>query len=288
MSGRAAGGAVALALVLGSTRPAQGQTDFYNTDSGRPITVEDAYAVERHGFEVQLAPVRLERSANGVYGWRFEPELAYGILPRTQVEISLPIHVSDGVGEKEGGIAGIEISTLHNLNVETEGLPALAVAVDGLLPVGALAPDDPYVSLKAIVTRTYRFARMHLNGRWTWGTGSEDLRAPGAAMSEVTPVPAVSDEAKRTEDLSRWMLGAAVDRTFPLRAALLTISGYVERPLDTEDELRWVSEAGLRYQWSPRLALDAGVAKRLIGDGRPWSVTFGAAYAFAIRGLMGR
>jgi hypothetical protein len=33
------------------------QTDYYNTDAGRPITVEDAYATERYAFELQLAPV---------------------------------------------------------------------------------------------------------------------------------------------------------------------------------------------------------------------------------------
>ncbi|MEO5902894.1 MAG: hypothetical protein ABIQ55_02665, partial [Gemmatimonadaceae bacterium] len=38
------------------------QTDYYNTDTGRPIQIEDAYATERYAFEMKLAPVRLERT----------------------------------------------------------------------------------------------------------------------------------------------------------------------------------------------------------------------------------
>src|SRR5688500_4458202 len=67
---------------IGASRPASAQTDYYNTDAGRPIRIEDAYATERYAFELQLAPLRLERSRGGVYNWGVEPEIAYGILPR--------------------------------------------------------------------------------------------------------------------------------------------------------------------------------------------------------------
>ena len=30
------------------------QTDYYNTDAGRPVLMEDAYALERRGFELQV------------------------------------------------------------------------------------------------------------------------------------------------------------------------------------------------------------------------------------------
>src|SRR5215213_2714705 len=51
--------AVLAVLVRGA--PAGAQTDYYNTDEGRPVRVEDAYPTERYAFELQLAPVRLER-----------------------------------------------------------------------------------------------------------------------------------------------------------------------------------------------------------------------------------
>lgn len=31
---------------------AAAQTDYYNTDAGRPVHIEDAYPVERHAFEI--------------------------------------------------------------------------------------------------------------------------------------------------------------------------------------------------------------------------------------------
>ena len=79
----------ALALALLVPAAAHGQTDYYNTDRGRPVQVEDAYVTERHAFELKLAPVRLERTNGGAYNWGLEPEIALGILPRTQVELGV-------------------------------------------------------------------------------------------------------------------------------------------------------------------------------------------------------
>ncbi len=257
-----------LIVLAGNARPASAQTDYYNTDSGRPVTIEDAYPVERHAFELQLAPVRLERAVGGVYGWQFEPELAYGIMPRTQLEVGLPIHLTDPASPGAArGVGGLEISALHNLNVETATLPALGVAIETVLPLGPAAPEDAYASIKAIATRTFGWARIHLNGRWTWG-------------------PAPASRVDRSDEMSRWMVGGAIDRTLPLRSALFTAAVFVEQPLRPQDELQWTTEAGLRYQWSPRLALDGGVGKGVSGEDRAWSVTMGAAYAFAIRSLM--
>ena len=256
------------ALALGGSlaTPLRAQTDYYNTDAGRPVSVEDAYPVERYAFELQLAPIRLERETGGIYSWEFEPELAYGIFPRTQVEVGFPIQLPDqSAAAGTRGLAGLDVSVLHNLNVETTSLPALALAIESVLPVGSQAPDDPYASFKAIATRTFGFARFHVNGRWTVGP---------TAPSE--------------HELSRWAAGLAVDRTFPLRSALLIAAATVEQPLDADEELQWRAEGGVRYQWSPKLAVDAGIAKRLTGVDRAWSITFGAAYAFAVRSLMPR
>src|SRR5688572_25020887 len=86
---------IAGAAVLVATTPAAAQTDYYNTDAGRPLQIEDAYAVERRAFEIQVAPLRLERSRDGVYNWGVEPELAFGVLPRTQIEIGFPFAFID-------------------------------------------------------------------------------------------------------------------------------------------------------------------------------------------------
>lgn len=255
------------AAILASGVPAHAQTDYYNTDAGRPVLVEDAYPVERYAFEAQVAPLRLERTGPRAYHWEIEPELAYGILPRTQVEVGLPLVYADEAEEGSVfGVGGIDVSVLHNLNVETRTLPALAVAADVVLPVGGLAPDRVHPSVKGIATRTFSFARFHVNGRYTFGS------APG-------------EEAGAGEE-SRWMAGVAVDRTFPLRSALVIADLYAEQPLRGGDGLRWTAEVGTRYQLDPFFALDAGIGRRFAGDGQGWFLTFGAARVFAVRSLM--
>ena len=266
MTGRrqAARAAAAAALAAGLAAPAAAQTDYYNTDAGRPVRVEDAYPVERYAFELQLAPVRLERSDDGVYAWEVEPEVAYGILPGTHLEVGFPLAMVDaGTGARTEGLAGIHVSALHNLNVETSGLPAFAVGAAVRLPVGKLAPDETRASVKGIATRTWSFMRVHLNGEYTVG----------------------SDAADEGED-AEWMAGIAVDRVVPLRALLWTADVFVEQPLERNSDLRWTAEAGFRYQVSPQWNVDGGVGRVLAGGDEGWFATFGTAYAFAVRSLM--
>jgi hypothetical protein len=258
---------VCAGVLLGtSTTLLSGQTDYYNTDEGRPIRVEDAYPVERHAFEIQIAPVRLERESAGAYHWEIEPELAYGILPRTQVEVGLPFAFQEaGDGGQVEGLAGVSLAALHNLNVETS-LPALAVGARVVLPVGGLAAERAYSSVKGIATRTFGFARVHANGEYTFGSEPSATEQVGEA--------------------SRWMAGLALDRALPLRALLVSADLFAEQSLRADETLGWTAEAGLRYQTSPQFNLDLGVGRRFAGPERSWFFTFGLARAFAVRSLI--
>jgi hypothetical protein len=266
----ARGAALALTLFAGplAASRAAAQTDYYNTDAGRPVTIEDAYPVERRAVEIQVAPLRLERARGGAYAWGVEPELAVGLLPRTQLEVGVPLaYVDLGAGRRATGLAGIELSALHTLNVETR-IPALAVAADVLLPVGGLAPDRVYPSVKGIATKTFSWARVHVNGQYTVG-------------GRLTAADVNGSEHGAAE-LSRWFGGVAVDRTLPLRSMLLTAELVVRQPLAEGAEVRWDAGAGTRYQLSPRVAADAGAGYRLTGDDTGWFVTFGAAVAVGL------
>jgi hypothetical protein len=245
-----------------SSVPLAAQTDYYNTDAGRPIRTEDAYSVERRAFELQLAPLRLERT-RGVYTWGVEPEAAYGLLPRTHVEIGFPVALIDGAGARSSlGLAGVELSMFHNLNVETN-IPALGVVADVLLPAGGFGPHRAYPSLKGVATKTLSAVRFHVNGQYTFG-GAPSTVASGALH------------------LSRWMASAAADKTFPLRSLLLTAELVAEQPIEADEDLEWSAASGVRYQWSPRWAVDGGVGVRLNADARSWFITFGSAYAFGL------
>jgi hypothetical protein len=260
-------------LVLGSAGPLMAQTDYYNLDKNRPVRIEDAYATERYAFELKLAPVRLERESGGLYHWEIEPEIAYGILPRTHVELGFPLTVIDaGEGGRQTGLGGIELSALHNLNMETTTLPAFGIRGDVLLPVGEMAPDRIHPALTGIATRTFPWARFHLNAQYTFGPEPE------------MPDPAVRDHpvVAKAGDLSRWLAGVAVDRAFPLRALLVIGEVYARQPLHGREPVEWNSGGGIRYQVNPYLAIDAGAGRRLTGD-PAWYVTFGSAFAFGLR-----
>ncbi len=261
---------LAMSVVAGSaglTPALAAQTDYYNTDAGRPLQIEDAYPVERRAFEIQAAPFRLERSRSGVYHWEIEPELAYGILPRTHVEVGVPFAFIDaGDGVRTSGLTGVHLSAFHNLNAETS-IPAIAIAAGVVLPVGSLAPDEAYASVKGILTRTFTWARFHVNGEYTFGSrleGGEGDVSIGAA------------------ELSSWIGGVAVDRTFPLKALLVSGEVYAREPLALGDGLEWNTGVGFRYQLDPRFNLDAGIGRRLTGDEPGWYITFGTAYALGL------
>ena len=271
--------ALALAAVVALVPPARGagaQTDYYNTDAGRPLSIEDAYPVERRAIELQAAPLRLERALGGTYRWGIEPEVAVGILPRTQVEVGLPLAYVDRVGpaarERRSGVAGIDVSMLHNLNAETTLMPALAISAGALLPAGPLGPDHAYGLVKGIATKTFPLLRVHVNGQAAFGPG----------LSLPTSGPGSGPVGGNTLELSRWLAGAAVDRPFPLQSLLIGAEVFARAPVVRGEAVEWNAGVGSRWQASPRWALDTGAGRHLTGDDRGWYFTAGGAYVVGL------
>ncbi|MCE2900850.1 MAG: hypothetical protein ACK5XT_04520 [Gemmatimonas sp.] len=264
--------AVAALLLLGGVLPsvALAQTDYFNTDAGRPVRIEDAYAIERRAIELQVAPLRLERERGGGYRWGLEPEIAVGLLPRTQVEIGFPlVHTEGAAGVRTTALAGLEMSALYNLNAETR-LPALALVADVVVPAGPLGPSTTIPSLKAIATKTFAWARFHVNGQVTF---ADDPLATGSRNAGVAPANA---------EFTRWLGGIAIDKALPLRSMLLTAEVVTSQPLVRSAARRWDVAGGTRVQLSPRVAFDAGGGYRLAGDEPGWFVTTGAAVAIGL------
>ena len=260
------------ALMAFAAAPAAAQTDYYNTDRHRPLRIEDAYPAERYSFDFHVAPVRFERHGPGFHDWTIEPELAYGILPRTHLEIGAPFRWSDTPLGGTAGLAGVELSLLHALNIETASVPALGLRATAALPAGPFGPDEVLPSLQANVTRTFRWLRVHTNFEYTFA-GEEECD-PAAACDAV--------------DHPQWLAGIAIDKTFPLRSVLVGAEVFATRPMNTS-ELGWTAGFGARYQLDPLWALDGGVGIRLGEDDRyPWYLTAGVARVFALRSLLPR
>lgn len=260
----------ALLLLALAAPAARAQTDFYNTDRGRPLATEDALVIERRAFELQAAPLTFQRVLRGVSHWGIAPELAWGFAPRTQIEVALPIAVEDDGTRPRAlvAMAGLEVELLHQLNTETTTLPALALGAGVHLPVGPLAPSRAIPTVRALMTRTHRWGRVHLNGAYSPGDDLA-LADPGAA------------------DADRWQAGLAVDRTFVLRSLLVGAEVVARSPLVADGETEWRTAIGVRQQLSPRLAMDAGIGRRVSAGDAGWTLTMGAAYAFAPPGMPG-
>ena len=247
------------------------QTDYFNTDRGRPLHVQDATAIERYAFELQAAPIKWTRAGGSRSEWSIEPELAYGLLPRTQLEVGLPIHgVQDASDGWRWGVGALHVSLLHALNVETLGVPALALQVAGLAPAGDFGPRHPYASIGALVTRTMSLGRIHVNADATVGPGTSGT------------VP-----AEETEELPRWTAGVAFDRAIPLRSLLWGAELVAQRAVLDGSDVEWRAATGVRWQLDTQWAIDGGLG-RSFGEEREWSLTFGAARSFGLVRLMPR
>ncbi|AHG91426.1 hypothetical protein J421_3889 [Gemmatirosa kalamazoonensis] len=234
------------ALLLAAT--ARAQTEYHDTDAGRPLRIEDATATARYALGVQLPPLRVEHTASGVTRLRAEPKLSYGVLPRTEVELraTLLYVPPSGQAPRRAGVAGIGVSALHALTIETPDHPALALAADVLLPVGSFASPLPVYSGKAMLTRTFRAARVHVNGALgTWnlsvpnplvGCGPNQVAPPGTSCPfvpepfipdtpcDVAPMPDASDAAP-----SARLCGAPATASASTRQLALSRTRYGRR-----------------------------------------------------------
>jgi hypothetical protein len=252
-----------LAAAILLAPPAAAQTDYYKLDKDRPTRIEGALAKEQSAFVLQAVPLALVGRADGTTEYRPQFELGYGLLPGFDLEVgtSVPLHPltgAVGVGDVE-----LEASARLNLTVETRFLPALAVrATAHATP----ALDDPLAyEIRAIATRgLVSYVRLHVNGAVGLGEG-------------------------RHED---WWAGAALDYAMPFHGALLVVSGYAAQMSEAHfgapaGDLRWHTDAGVRYQISPTLALDAGIGRSWTGPGGDaWRLALGLSHEFGIRALM--
>ena len=250
----------ALAALAGA---AGAQTDWYNTDRGRPLRTEDAVVLERHAFEFQMTPIAAHRAGTRTT-WEAEPELAWGFARRTQMAVGVPLLSERTHGSSSPiAAAGVHLTITHALNAETLGVPAIGLSATAIVPTGGRSGERAAGEVAALFTRTSAHARAHLNVRAR--VGSEDAGA----------------------DIARWTAGLAADRPIALRSVLLAAEVTAEEP-DTNLNVVWRFGAGVRVQLSPRVVLDAGIGRTATGAERGWSMTAGSAVAFAIPALQMR
>ena len=309
---------VALACVVLAGARAHAQGGYYNLDAGRPTRIEDASPVPRFELEVQVPSLRLERLAGGAHRWRMEPKLAYGVAPFTDIEVRAPFIVVDSPEPDvpvRSGIGGLAVGVMREVTLERGVWPALAIAAEWIAPVGGLSAPVGSYAVKGIATRTFTFARAHVNA--AYGTYSAKVNEcarprpinvpapPGCPANavpfdppcDVAPVGGVAFSvarcgvAQRVEPQEfdatrsvgmRWLTGVGIDRVFALSSTLVSADVVAERFAGLFARTDVSAELGVRRQWSPQLVLDVGVARHFTGLLRSNSVTLGATYGFAL------
>jgi hypothetical protein len=305
---------IAFACVVLSL-PAGAQSDYRNTDSGRPLRIEDAESIEFRGLEFQFAPFRLERPRPGIDRWQLEPRLSFGILPRTELELRAPIVYREPGTYPRGGLAGLGVGMQRNVNDETPSLPSFALSGEYVVPAGGASTKPGSWVVRGAATRTFTPGRLHFNA--AYGTynlivyppiagtptctncgvtfvpindgpcqvepaDAGTLDAAYAVHSPQVIVPTLPDLARLAtiRQGRRLLLGLAGDHTFPLWSTMLAADLFVERFSLSTSPADWTWEVGARHQVSPRVIFDVGVGRRFTGASQAWTGTVGTSYSF--------
>jgi len=305
------GGACALVVLLsaGLGAVAGAQPEYRNIDGGRPVRIEDADASARHSLDFQIAPVRVDRITGGIYRWQLEPRVSYAAFPRTELELRAPFAYRESNAEPRGGLVGVGVGAFHNFLVESERMPALAAEGELLFSAGgSLTRGDTY-SVRGIATRTFGRYRLHANAAY----GTYRVPIPSSDAPDIPQIPdtpcsinpgsggssrgRVAAACLATSQLamassqsdpggSRWLFGAAVDRTLPLRSLLVVADVFAEEYRGLERPIDWTVEAGLRRQIALRTVLEASAGTRFTGPSPAWFVSLGVTTSRAARMLI--
>src|ERR1700724_3672289 len=138
------------------------QASYRNLDAGFPVRVEDATVTERYALDLDFVNFRFDQLSDSRKRFQYEPQISYGMLPRTEVWVRLPSYYRERTFNPRSGIAGFGVGAMYQFTVETLHVPALALATELFQPVGRDALPSSY-SLKALLTRSFSPGRIHLN-----------------------------------------------------------------------------------------------------------------------------
>jgi len=232
--------------------PASAQVQFRDLDPLHPVPVEDAFPVVRYAFEF-LTPWDYAQPAGEAGRNQLDLDLTYGAVMNGHVGVRLPLSFGPG---GETGVAGAGLFILYNPVREGPEAPALSVRGDLFAPTGA----PVRAGLTAIATRSLGAARLHANVGVAGGGGADAA-------------------------LPRWQGGIALDYTF-FRPSLLVVGALTASAPGTGEPTATVASAGVRWQWTPTMVLEAGAGRRLSASGPDLRLTLGLSSTFGLRRLV--
>jgi hypothetical protein len=291
------------------------QASYRNLDAGFPVRVEDATVTERYALDLDFLNFRYDALSDSRNRFQYEPQVSYGMLPRTEVWVRLPSYYRESTFTPRSGIAGFGVGAMYQFTVETLHVPALALATELFQPVGRDALPSSY-SLKALLTRSFSPGRIHLNasiasfavrtppsltitcpgiappGSTCGGSQLPPLDGPCSIGSQSTLAATLYCAAPQPEALQttqmvlpgdiqkhmHWLLGAGFDKAFPLASTLLVSDVFAEKFEGLGRRTDVTAEIGARHQFKPQVVIDGGIGRHFRGTGYSTFITLGMTY----------
>jgi hypothetical protein len=304
-----------LAQLAGGTT-AGAQVSYRNLDGGFPVRVEDAAVTERYALDLDFLNFRYDELSNLRTRLQFEPSISYGILPRTETWIRVPVFYREKTAAPRGGIAGFGVGAMYELKLESLHIPALAVASEIFRPTGPNALPSSY-SLKALLTRSFAPGRIHLNA--SIGTfairagpslvitcppgstcsgpslppldgpcdvGISAWLAPSLSCAAAQPTPAETNAHALPGEIqthNHWLLGAAVDKALPLSSTVFIADFFAEKFEGIGRRTDLTTELGARRQLTPRVVISGALGRHFSGAGHSTFVTAAMTFSRALQ-----
>jgi hypothetical protein len=295
---------------------ARAQASYRNLDAGFPVRVEDASVTERYALDFDLLNFRYDELSDLRTRFQYEPTVSYGILPRTEAWIRMPVFYRERSSAPRGGIAGIGAGAMYELKLESLHLPSVALASEMFKPTGPNALPASY-SLKALLTRSFAPGRLHLNasvanfavragptlvvtcpGKTAPGSTCDGVALPpldgpcsvgtstsiSASFFCAAPEPASLLTTQQVlpgqiQTHNHWLLGAAVDKAFPLASTVVIADFFAEKFEGLGRKTDMTSEIGARHQLTPQVVIAGALGRHFRGAGYSTFLTAGLTYS---------
>jgi hypothetical protein len=251
---------IAVLVVLGLPAGEVYAIDHTNLDEGRPLRLEDAYAIAHREIAVEAgAGLTLQR--RGPNRGLFPLEFLYGALPNLQLGIGTLLSTDPRAINDPPKSGDLRLTALYNFNQETIRLPALALKLGLETPTGVNAHGYE-VEVKGIVTRSINRLSLHLNGAYEFLTASRADERDGRYRFAFGP---------------SYPIGAP-----QFTRATLIADVFAEQSVRRREATVVGGEAGLRYQLTPRLVWDVGLGTEFAGPASRsnFFVTTGLSFGF--------
>jgi hypothetical protein len=234
--------------------------DHKNLDEGRPLRLEDAYAISTGEIALEAGAGFTLRRRGADRGF-FPIELLYGALPNFQIGVGTTLSTDPREIDEPTKSGDVRIGALYNFNQETLVMPAFGVKLEVELPTGVESKGVD-VEVKGIVTKSFERLSLHFNAAYLFLTDSG-----------------------RGERDGRYelVLGASYPVGAPrFTRATLIADVFTEQATHRGESNVVGTELGLRYQLTPSIVWDVGVGTEFAGpsDRSPFFFTTGFSWAF--------